>query len=1129
MKKSHWKTGLCLLFAALGLSACSNDAGSQGSKPGCTGDDCAEDLCAGMTCPDGKSCLAAQCVYDACIVDGALKDCGEGQVCDSSGACVSDGCAGKTCGDGMSCSGGECVDNACLGMSCDGGRVCSKGDCVFEACVGKSACTGGRVCDEAGECVYASGDEPKLLVASGDSETDEHGDTAEFTVKLNHAPSSDVTLECSIEPADKQTEAAVDCSGVRLNAENYGEAQQVIVTGLADNVVDGDQSFAVKIKTVSEDAAFDGLSGSVDMKNKDIDSAGASVSADAMLYTSESGTQASFTVVLASKPSAAVSIAVSSSNTAYGKLEGADANGTLVLTFTPENWDSPQTVTVTGVDDDAINDAVHTYQIVFGKTESDDAHYNGLALKPVDVTNQDNDKAEAFVDVDVVKTTENGEPVEFAVSLGLAPEKPVTVTAALYDEDGAGQTEVVTEAVLVGETTLELDENSYLEGKKLSVQGLADNIIDGDQNYTVVLTFSSEDKNYGELEKMVIKGVNVDTDTATVIASVDGSPILTEGSEEKVSVNVTLSSIPKDAVTVTVTSGDETELAVAPATLEFTPENWNVPQVVTASSVDDVLVDGDVETEIQFALASSDENFEGATGKLAVTVVDNDKPEIIVTGKPADLREEGGEKVSFTVALSAQPSADVVIKLKSTDESELKLSSASSLAFTAENWNEPQTVEVVAVDDSLADGTQTAHITLTSSSEDAVFSGLTANSPEYNIIDNDTATVTMSLAQNALMAGAQTELTVTLSSKPTGNVAINLESANGFASFSESMLVFSPSNWDTSQKVIVTTSGSQEDGAAISEFVTATSSGDGVYNNIEISPSPLTIYTFEDKVFNYTGSVQSVQLPAGRFKVTVYGAQGATPLAQFTGGKGAVVSGILTLKSMTTVYVYVGGVGLTTGAGGWNGGGSTHASAYSTLPAGGGGATDISLKPAAGAATVWKDDAHLCSRIIVAGAGGGGLHYTNEGGTGALGGDGGAWNGSNGQKVSGTDPGYGGTLTASGKHGSLAYNASYSYAFVEGGFGYGGTQTSNNESMGAGGGGWYGGGSGTWSGQNGSGGGGSSYAWTNQVTVDGKTLDQYYPASCAAHAPGVDYMLTGVTAQAGARTGNGYATIQLVK
>ena len=1122
MKQSHWKFGFgaCILLAALGMSACSNDAGEQG-KPSCTGDNCAEDPCKGA-CVDGQSCLDAQCVYDVCIEDGALK-CGEGQVCGSDGECVSDGCAGKTCGDGMTCSDGECVENDCVGKSCDGGKVCSKGDCVFEACVGK-ACAAGQVCDEAGECVY-EGEAPKLVVESGDKETDEHGDTAEFTVKLNHAPTADVTLSCSIEPA---AEATVDCSGVRLNAENYGSAQQVIVTGLADNVVDGDQNFTVKITTVSEDAAFNGLSGSVDMKNKDIDSAGVSLSADSMLYTSESGTQASFTVVLDSKPSAEVKITVSSSNTAYGKIDGADGDGKLVLTFTPDNWDTPQTVTVTGVDDDAINDSVHTYQVVF-EAVSDDAHYNGLSIAPVDVTNQDNDKAEAHVDLDSIKTSENGEPVEFTVTLGLAPEKSVTVTAELFDEDGAVQTEVVTEAALVGEKSIVLDGTSYMEGGKFSIQGLADNIIDGDQNYTVVLTFSSEDKNYGALEKMVIKGVNVDTDTATVIASVDGSPVLTEGSDEKVSVNVTLSSIPTGNVTVTVSSGDDAQMTVSPATLEFTPENWNVPQVVTAASVDDLLIDGDVETEVLFALASSDAHFDGASGKLAVTVADNDKAEIIVEGKPADLREEGGDKATFTVKLSAKPNDDVVIKMKSTDDTEIKLSSASSIAFTPENWDVPQTVEVIAVDDSLKDGTQTAHITLTSSSADDPFAGMVADSPEYNIIDNDTATVTLSLAQNALMAGEQTELNVTLSSKPTGNVAIKLESANGFASLSEAMLVFTPSNWDTSQKVVVTTKGSQEDGAAISESIKATSAGEGVYNDIAITPAALTIYTFEDKVFNYTGSVQSVTLPAGKFKLTVYGAQGATPLAQFTGGKGAVVSGVLTLKSMTTVYVYVGGVGLTTGAGGWNGGGSTHSSAYSTLPAGGGGATDISLKPAAGAETVWKDDAHLCSRIIVAGAGGGGLHYEREGGTGALGGDGGAWNGSNGQKVSGTDPGYGGTLTASGKHGALAYMDAYAYAFVEGGFGYGGTQTSNNESMGAGGGGWYGGGSGTWSGQNGSGGGGSSYAWTNQVVVDDKSLDMYYPAACAAHAPSADYLLTGVTAQAGARTGNGYATIQLVK
>ncbi|MBR4986075.1 MAG: hypothetical protein IKY83_10090 [Proteobacteria bacterium] len=1126
MKHEHLRSGLavCFLIAALGIGACDDASQSQSGKHDCTGDDCAE-KCGGEICGDGQTCLNDACVYSACVENGVLKVCGDGQVCDSTGACEETACIGKSCESGLVCSQGECVDPACLDKACDGGKVCDKGVCVFEACVGKDACTGGKVCDESGNCVR-EGDAPALLVDSSDRETDEFGETGEFTVSLNHAPSADVTLTCTVEPA----EASVDCSGVRLNAENYSMAQQVIVTGLADNVVDGDQAFTVKLTTVSDDAEFNGLNAAVEMMNRDMDKAEVIVNTEGEYYTSESGAQIAFTVVLGTKPTAEVRIPVSSSNTGYGTIDGADQQGTLVLVFTPDNWDKPQTVTVTGQEDGlVINESAHVYQVIFAKTESEDAHYNGLELDPISITNQDNDKAGVYVNAESVKTSENGEPVELRVSLGLAPEKPVTVTVELFDEDGVSQTEVVTEAEIVGEHSIVLEASSSLEGLPIQIAGLADNIIDGDQNYTVVLSFSSEDKNYGSLENLVLKAVNVDTDTAGVIASVDGSPTLAEGSEETIAVNVTLASIPTDTVTVTLDLSNDAEMTVSPATLEFTPENWNVPQVVTAASVDDQVVDGDQDVKIRFKAASSDTNFDGSMGQLMVTVTDNDTAALIVEGNSADLREESGDKVTFTVKLSAEPVDDVVVKMKSSDETELKLSSASSIAFTSENWNVPQTVELVVVDDSLKDGTQTAHISLTSSSGDDVFSELVAESPEYNIIDNDTATVTLSLSQNAVMAGDQTELSVTLSSKPTGNVVISLAGENGFVSFDSDVLTFTPSDWDKTQKVVVTTKGTQEDGAAIPESITAKSTGEGAYDDIAITPISLNIYTFEDKVFNYTGSVQSVQLPPGTFKLTVYGAQGATPKAEFTGGKGAVVSGILKLQSKTTVYVYVGGVGLTSGAGGWNGGGSTHSSSYGTLAAGGGGATDISLKPASGDGTVWRDDAHLCSRIIVAGAGGGGLHYTNEGGTGAIGGDGGAWNGANGQKVSGTDPGYGGTLSAGGNHGALAYMDAYSYAFVASGFGFGGTQTSNNESMGAGGGGWYGGGSGTWSGQNGSGGGGSSYAWTNQVTVDDKTLDKYYPSSCSAHAPSSDYLLTGVTAQAGTRTGNGYATIQLVK
>src|SRR5882724_6035048 len=63
------------------------------------------------------------------------------------------------------------------------------------------------------------------------------------------------------------------------------------------------------------------------------------------LYTTEWGGQAKFTIVLGHKPSADVTVALSSSN----KLEGTVSPESVV--FTKDDWKAPQVVTVTGVDD----------------------------------------------------------------------------------------------------------------------------------------------------------------------------------------------------------------------------------------------------------------------------------------------------------------------------------------------------------------------------------------------------------------------------------------------------------------------------------------------------------------------------------------------------------------------------------------------------------------------------------------------------------------------------------------------------------------------------------------------------------------------------------------------------------
>ncbi len=104
------------------------------------------------------------------------------------------------------------------------------------------------------------------------------------------------------------------------------------------------------------------------------------------LYTTESHAKASFSVVLTSRPTANVTISLSSSNPAEGTLL------TSSLTFKPAKWNVPQVVTVTGVDD-SIADGAIAYTIVTGPATSADPIFNGMDGDDVQVTNFDNDFA----------------------------------------------------------------------------------------------------------------------------------------------------------------------------------------------------------------------------------------------------------------------------------------------------------------------------------------------------------------------------------------------------------------------------------------------------------------------------------------------------------------------------------------------------------------------------------------------------------------------------------------------------------------------------------------------------------------------------------------------------------------
>jgi len=113
------------------------------------------------------------------------------------------------------------------------------------------------------------------------------------------------------------------------------------------------------------------------------------------LATDETGTAKTFTVKLGKQPTADVVIPLTSSNLREGSVSPAS------LTFTPANWNTAQTATVTGRDDCAL-DGKQSYQIVLGAASSLDPNYIGLVGRPVDATNADSgDKANSTNSPDI--------------------------------------------------------------------------------------------------------------------------------------------------------------------------------------------------------------------------------------------------------------------------------------------------------------------------------------------------------------------------------------------------------------------------------------------------------------------------------------------------------------------------------------------------------------------------------------------------------------------------------------------------------------------------------------------------------------------------------------------------------
>jgi hypothetical protein len=516
----------------------------------------------------------------------------------------------------------------------------------------------------------------------------------------------------------------------------------------------------------------------------------------------EYGSSDSLTAVLDVAPESDVTLIVTSGD--EGEVELSPAS----LTFTPSNWDTPQTVTVTAADDfEADGDQTTMVTLSVDADGSDEAYAPALD-RTVDVTTVDGDAA-GFV----VAETDGGTTVSEAggddllnVVLRTRPESDVVITATGSDP---GEAEV-------SPTTLTFRPADWDVPKTITVSGADDDLVDGSQTSTVTLRVDEErsDESYHGFADQSVTVTTLDDDGAgLVVSESQGSTEVTEGGSVD-AFTVVLTAQPTSDVVVRVTSADVGEATASPSTLIFTPADWSTSQPVSVRGVDDDVTDGDIVTIITVSVdaGASAPEYGSVTGAtVEVTTLDDDPLEgnfAVTESGGGTVVAEGGTTDDFTVVLTVQPTSNVVLGVTSGDPSEAVVS-PSTLTFTPSDWDEPQTVTVTGADDEVVDGDQetTVTVAVNAGASDDAFDGAASQTVLVTTTDDDAAGFTLAdTADLTVTEGGGTDaFTVMLDAEPVSGVVLTVTSGSpGAVTASPTELTFTPANWSFPQTVTLT-------------------------------------------------------------------------------------------------------------------------------------------------------------------------------------------------------------------------------------------------------------------------------------------------------------------------------------
>lgn len=212
---------------------------------------------------------------------------------------------------------------------------------------------------------------------------------------------------------------------------------------------------------------------------------------------------------------------------------------------------------------------------------------------------------------------ESGSTDTFSVVLDIAPGADVQLSVT--SEDAI--------QVDVSPSSLTFTPSNWSTPQTVTVAAVDDPVVNGDRTVEVAVSVAEAgDTPYRVVNTRAIEVTVVDDDVAGFLLTETGTWTSAREGGYTDTISVVLTTKPLTAVVFSVATDDPDDATVDPDRLTFTPLDWDEPQIVIFTAVDDLLRDGYGFRTLTFAVdpSASDAAFHGLSRTIDAVTFDND-------------------------------------------------------------------------------------------------------------------------------------------------------------------------------------------------------------------------------------------------------------------------------------------------------------------------------------------------------------------------------------------------------------------------------------------------------------------------------------------------------------------------